>query len=545
MSPNDRLDSSTVMALDEPAQPAGSSAFPTAWAEVHAQADAALLQPALQGNGFTYRHDWGARRGQVVLRLNWGDVTPRSRVFVSVAEGLSGGPETGKFIGAARYTVHNVAPRAGGVDIWVNIEWSTDLLLYADYLVVNPADVTTRTVQVTVHRHSSVPLSDAEADRILADMGTILQSDDSPADVATPVRFVRNGAVRVLPPTVAGTIQTQAEWTTLMTAGTGIKVVQAIRWCGGPGDSIIGCAPVGSPSVNLAVVRFTPGQEGILWAHEYGHNAGNGHRTDDPRALMYPAIGPDHNVVNNAEAERFLSGPTAATGKVLPASGCCCDGEAIQPPRDVRDFVSLHWIEGVPYEAASRYTEDDARRLLAWLVDEPEQHEEFLPQIVSTLCFIGSEVAVQPLIDFVRSPRSGRAVFNAKNAALVRLGDLVNKSGSRAALDFLAGVAAGMDAAKALAAPQASAAKAEAAAAGVTAPGIDALGAELAVSATFGLSLAGTPEAEQAIERLIDDPDAFASVNQAAVEAAEICRTVRARGQREYYRMKAEHRNHL
>jgi hypothetical protein len=34
--------------------------------------------------------------------------------------------------------VHNVAPRAGGVDIWVNIEWSSDILLYVDYLVVNP-----------------------------------------------------------------------------------------------------------------------------------------------------------------------------------------------------------------------------------------------------------------------------------------------------------------------------------------------------------------------------------------------------------------------
>lgn len=99
---------------------------------------AAAPEPELSGTGFTYRHDWGTRRGQWVLRLNWSAVGPRSRVLVSIGEGAAGGTDAGKFIGAARYTVHNIAPRAGGVDIWVNIEWSADIPLYADYLVVNP-----------------------------------------------------------------------------------------------------------------------------------------------------------------------------------------------------------------------------------------------------------------------------------------------------------------------------------------------------------------------------------------------------------------------
>jgi hypothetical protein len=59
-------------------------------------------------------------------------------VLVSIGEGAAGGPDNGKFLGAARYTLHNVAPRAGGVDIWVNIEWGSDIPLYVDYLVVNP-----------------------------------------------------------------------------------------------------------------------------------------------------------------------------------------------------------------------------------------------------------------------------------------------------------------------------------------------------------------------------------------------------------------------
>ena len=57
---------------------------------------------------------------------------------MAIGEGAAGGPDAGKFIGSARYTLHNVAPRSGGVDIRVNVEWSSDILLYADYLVVNP-----------------------------------------------------------------------------------------------------------------------------------------------------------------------------------------------------------------------------------------------------------------------------------------------------------------------------------------------------------------------------------------------------------------------
>ena len=447
MSPENRINRGKVRvsaATRSAGDPGVSSALATAPPEVSREVArgpvrqrvaAPAPEPELTGTGFSYRHNWGPRRGQWTLRLNWGVVSPQSHVFVSIGEGAGGGPDAGKFIGAARYTLHNVAPRAGGVDIWVNVEWSSDILLYADYLVVNPAVTNNRTVQVTVHRHSTVALTDAEADRILRDMGTVLQNSDSASDVTTAVQFARNGPVRVLPATVAGTIQTQAEFNTLMGAGTGVKVVQAIRWCGGPGGSIIGCAPVGNPTVNLAVVRFTANQEGILWAHEYGHNAGNPHRSDDGRAVMFPSIGVDHTVVDATESGRYLAGPLAITGALMPMVTPCAQVEPMQPPDDVREFVSQHWIEGVPYQAASQYTEEDARLLLEWLVEEPEEHEEFLPEIVTTLCFIGSEIAVDPLIEFVESPGAGRAVFNAKNAVLIHLGDLINSSGSQVALD--------------------------------------------------------------------------------------------------------------
>lgn len=124
-----------------------SSALAMPFAELVQAADAAAVrplaasggpEPALTGNGFTYRHNWGARRGQWTLRLNIGNTTPRSRVLVAIGEGAAGGPDNGKFIGAAKFTVHNVAPRAGGVDIWVNVEWGADIPLYVDYLIINP-----------------------------------------------------------------------------------------------------------------------------------------------------------------------------------------------------------------------------------------------------------------------------------------------------------------------------------------------------------------------------------------------------------------------
>lgn len=131
---------------------AASSAMPASFRELRQDADPAAVrqlfgtagaragqpQPELSGTGFTYRHDWGARRGQWVLRLNWDVIQPPSRVLVAIGEGVAGGPAAGKFIGSARYTLHNVASRWNGVDIWIDIAWSSDLLLYVDYLIINP-----------------------------------------------------------------------------------------------------------------------------------------------------------------------------------------------------------------------------------------------------------------------------------------------------------------------------------------------------------------------------------------------------------------------
>lgn len=407
-----------------------------------------------------------------------------------------------------------------------------------------------RTVNVVVHRHSSVALTNAEADQILAEMGTILQTADQTGDVPTPLQFRRNGDVRLLPSNIAGVIQTQAQLDAVF-AIPGIKVVRDIQFCAGPGGSIIGCAPVGSPIVNEAVVRFNSAQmqEGILWAHEYGHNAGRSHRQDDVNAVMFPSVAPNRRVVNNPESVAYLGGPQAlsapvdasaptavptATTPVVAAAdsevaGNGSDETAVRPD-DVREFVRQHYIEGVPFDIASSYTAEDADVLLRMLT-EPGENEEFLPEIVTTLCYIGSPKAVKPVMDFAQKPAASPVAFKAQKAALMHLGDLVNKSESQAALEFLANVANAPAQARALAQPRVAAAEAVAAQEGVTPPTADELASELAVAATWGLAISGKPQAAAAISRLrAQESAAYPVVKQLAVEAAKMNNSVRTQG---------------
>jgi len=92
------------------------------------QLDARAQAATPRLSGVTHRHYWGTRNGQWRLDLNWEGMSAANQVYVSIHEG--------NFIGDARYTLHNVAPRDGGVRIWVNIEWGSPLNLYADYFVV-------------------------------------------------------------------------------------------------------------------------------------------------------------------------------------------------------------------------------------------------------------------------------------------------------------------------------------------------------------------------------------------------------------------------
>jgi hypothetical protein len=170
------------------------------------------------------------------------------------------------------------------------------LLALVASLLVTAGCETIRRVQVS--RHESVAISDADADRILADMSSVARGNDGPGDVPAKVRFQREGPVGVFD-VGTGDINSEADFDAVLGLPGQVKIVNEINWCGGLAPNIIGCAPV--PGDSLVVVRFAADQEGILWLHEHGHNKGLSHRNAQA-AVMNPMIGPNHKRLNQAEA---------------------------------------------------------------------------------------------------------------------------------------------------------------------------------------------------------------------------------------------------
>lgn len=69
--------------------------------------------------------------GQVILNATSNVFTAGTRVVASIVEVDNAGVP---FIGSARMTIHNVRPYQGGVQVWANIEWNTNLRVRVSYL---------------------------------------------------------------------------------------------------------------------------------------------------------------------------------------------------------------------------------------------------------------------------------------------------------------------------------------------------------------------------------------------------------------------------
>lgn len=159
----------------------------------------------------------------------------------------------------------------------------------------------TKVHPLDVSRFNTSTLDNAAADTILGDATTVLATNDGEGDEACRVRLQRNGDVGTFT-TGDGSIDTQAEFNTVNGLAGHVKVVNQINWCGAILPNVIGCAPV--PGTSLVVVRFTANMEGILWAHEFGHNKGLNHR-NDANAVMNATINANRRRINSAECTAF------------------------------------------------------------------------------------------------------------------------------------------------------------------------------------------------------------------------------------------------
>ena len=88
---------------------------------------------------------WGYHQGIKRYQLLWKEVSRKSVVLISAAEGLPPSPDVfsfvpTRFVGDAVYSVENIAPDDGSVFFVVDIRWPDPLPLWTDVTLFNHAD---------------------------------------------------------------------------------------------------------------------------------------------------------------------------------------------------------------------------------------------------------------------------------------------------------------------------------------------------------------------------------------------------------------------
>ena len=289
-----------------------------------------------------------------------------------------------------------------------------------------------RTVRVKVWRHSSIRVTASEAQTILNRMSRHLKRRDIASDVSTAVNFVLDGPVQVLPPRVHHTVRNSRDFATLQSVGRGVKVVRNIEWCSSTGGSIYGCAPVTAAEIDMAVIRLPWNDEGVLWVHEYGHNAGLSH-VSRFRAIMNAQHRDTNTAVNRFESQRYLGGPQASIQSLAA-------GRALNETLAKLDNVPIH---GPTHQFVDEMFDEQDIAVLSSMLAHPtdDRYAKWLPQIAQILGYIGSDQSVDSLIDFVNSPIGGSYVAKAKNSALIHLGDIIRETQNARAIEFLEEVA--------------------------------------------------------------------------------------------------------
>ena len=344
--------------------------------------------------------------------------------------------------------------------------WNTAPVAFA-------SDILVRTDRrLTVSRHSRARLTDLRADEILADASSVLQTDEGARDVSCAVRMVRRGDVTVFDDG-DGSVDSQQELAEVFDLPGSAKVVFALNICsGGFNSSVLGCAFV--PGDSIVVERFAANQaardqEGILWAHEFGHNQGLDHRdTTNDDTVMASTIGANRRRLNRAECDAFhvaegRQASRAASVRSVESAALAPvtiaapepDVAGANPPKDteqtsgrlpVEEFVTRIRFEGLPLDDAAAYGDAAIEPLLKMLSDASLTlyHEN----VALTLGMIGNEAAVEPLIDYLGSGSlkgasaevdadTAHAMYQGRVGAIMGLGYLARLSGSDAADDFL------------------------------------------------------------------------------------------------------------
>jgi hypothetical protein len=110
--------------------------------------------------------------------------------------------------------------------------------------------------------------------------------------------------------------------------------------------------------------------------------------------------------------------------------------------KDIESFVRQVYFHGVDFEAAGAFSSDNVPALVEMLKNPDE--ERYWANIAVTISMIGDEDALDDLIAFIervptgrQSPESAQHLNTAQTSALMGIGYLINRTGSKQALEYL------------------------------------------------------------------------------------------------------------
>ncbi len=188
---------------------------------------------------------------------------------------------------------------------------------------------TVKKAPLTIANHPAVPnpMTNAQFDNVMKAASLHLGRADFSADVACCAGMQRSGNAGVFGSPTDGldVIDNETEFYAVINHTVArAKVVRLINYCGGPGTNILGCSWVAGNG--MVMVRFgNVADEGALWAHEYGHNAGLSHNTDS-RYIMYSCLCGGTLGLTQVECGKYWT-PTSGTQIAMISVGSCTDGD--------------------------------------------------------------------------------------------------------------------------------------------------------------------------------------------------------------------------
>ncbi|WP_431310026.1 hypothetical protein [Marinicella meishanensis] len=212
-------------------------------------------------------------------------------------------------------------------------------------------------------------------------------------------------------------------------------MVRAINWCEKTGAAYLGCASM--PGNSLAMVRFSPDQDGILMAHEFGHNQGLDHRLGEFN-LMDKSIGPTRVGINHQECDAFKGDAGGEGHAESPVAGAVAE-----PETDTMTLIKTHYFHGFPVAEGKNIPKEDAAMIIELLHDEGEK--QWWPNALAALGLMNSEQSFQAITDFMEQATSDDfkdpLVFRALATAPIALGYYVNVSQDQQALNYMVNAA--------------------------------------------------------------------------------------------------------